>query len=50
MYHHCGQVWVWLRYCDTYQLSLCVKTVVDESLSATAVRSDDCMDDGSLSV
>ena len=39
-----------LRYCDTYQLRLCVTSVVVITLSATVVRSHDSMDVGSLSV
>ena len=50
MYHHSRQVEVGLRYCDTYQLRLCVTSVVVSTLPATVVRSHDSMDVGSLSV
>ena len=50
MYHHSRQVEVGLRYCDTYQLRLCVTSVVVTTLPATVVRSHDSMDVGSLSV
>ena len=50
MYHYSRQVGVGLRYCDTFQLSLCVTSVVVITLSATVVRSHDSMDVGSLSV
>ena len=33
MYHYNRQVGVGLRYCDTYQLSLCVRSVVVITLS-----------------
>jgi hypothetical protein len=33
MYHHSRQVGVGLRYCDTYQLRLCVRSVVAITLS-----------------
>jgi hypothetical protein len=33
MYHHSMQVRVGLRYCDTYQLRLCVRSVVAITLS-----------------
>ena len=33
MYHHSRQVRVGLRYCDTYQLRLCVRSVVAITLS-----------------
>ena len=39
-----------LRYCDTYQLRLCVTSVVVSTLPATVVRSHDSMDVDSLSV
>jgi len=50
MHHHSRQVGVGLRYCDTYQLRLCVTSVVVTTLPATVVRSHDSMDVGSLSV